>query len=240
LGWCSQCECYCGDTLLYHGRFCDEKHNVEWNKAIAWFIIVTGLLVLVWIFVHGALAEGSTNLQEHLLRVVLQRTRPTIKLKYPEGARAGEPLQLIEDEGEPTDSNAGTKPCCGKKAVARASLRLRGRGGLVLTEGGYPRVYKGWTGKTIAAYAPESTEASLLPRYRPGSSYVAIIDETTERLPKHEPLERLSISGKKWAFRKWRQRKEYRDQNDATWDDSDNDGESYNESDEKKERSRGR
>ena len=99
LDWCSDCECYCGDTGLYFGDTCEQKHNIAFNKAVAWIIIVVGLGCVARILGQGVLAQGSTNLQEFLLRVVLQKTRPTCKVEFPEGFnrdRDGS-LQWIDD-----------------------------------------------------------------------------------------------------------------------------------------------
>ena len=69
------------------------------NKAVAWIIIFVGLGCVARVLGQGVLAQGSTNLQEFLLRVVLQKTRPTCKVEFPEGFnrdRDGR-LQWIDD-----------------------------------------------------------------------------------------------------------------------------------------------
>ena len=62
-GWCSACVCDCGPTNLYFGEFCEEKHNITFNIAVAFLILLLGLASLPVIFVRGRLAEISANLK---------------------------------------------------------------------------------------------------------------------------------------------------------------------------------
>ena len=212
--------CYCGDSGLYHGDWCEIKHNVSgrhnahitmavtrsgqdarslhntsslqvlWNMSLAWFIIASGLFALVYIFGHGGLANRSTDLQEYLLRIVLQKTRPTVKLEYPRGSKKGDELFFVDETEEVSDLSAEAKSRRPSNITKRASLTS-------LNDSEGPRVASRSDAELsmakLTALAPEYTQATLLPRLH-AKRCILMVEENTGRLPRHEPIALLPLS----------------------------------------------